>query len=762
MTRARKFTFAFFIAAIACLPFSRNSQAQDPFKDYQPLESQGIVPEDFWKLSTEKFKEDKNTIDKNQQRSERKTKEDFYLRSNFQIDEVLLSGRVLFNDPVSTYLNKIADVLLKDDPGLRKQLRFYAAKVPITNAFTTNNGIVLVNIGLISQMENEAQLAYILAHEIIHFKNQHVINSYIENKRIERTESGYGQTGYEQQVLAKSAYSKELEFEADLQGLKLFLKSDYSINSLNGVFDILQYSYLPFEEVTFEKSFFETENLVFPESYLLEEISPVGTGDDFDDSKSSHPSTSKRREVILEEIEGLPNDGRVEFLVSEVDFYTTRETARFEAVRYYVQSLDYPNAIYNAFLLLRNHPDNKFLEMQVAKALYATCHYKAEGQIADVVIKHQDIEGEMQQLHYFLRELSGRELSILSTSYAWNLQQKHPENAAIRAVANDMLQFAVTEYDLKKSDFFDSPQSEQKAAPNDSLVSSEKTENSAAADSSSQSQYEKINLIKKNKSSDETSVDEAYYKYAFVDLLQYDSFSKQFEKAIDSKPGEVTWEERKAQYRQESRSKKIIKRRGRALDLDKIVIVDPYYKKIDQRKRDAVRLVRSEAKQQEFVRRLNKNADLAGLSIDILDSKSFNSSQVDQFNDYALLNDWANERFSHENIPLSISDREYVKPLIEKYGTKYFAWTGVLNLHVYKVNSGYYFLLSALSPPLFPLALLNLVAPKYETYYFFFLFDIESGEAIMVEREYIREDDRLDVVNSHLYDSFHQIKRDKN
>ena len=41
------------------------------------------------------------------------------------------------------------------------------------NAFATPNGIVVVNSGLIEMLENEAQLAAVVGHEIAHATHEH-------------------------------------------------------------------------------------------------------------------------------------------------------------------------------------------------------------------------------------------------------------------------------------------------------------------------------------------------------------------------------------------------------------------------------------------------------------------------------------------------------------------------------------------------------------------------------------------------------------
>jgi predicted Zn-dependent protease len=126
-----------------------------------------------------------------------------------------LSGKVIFNDPVTIYINKVADYILADEPELRKKLRFYTLKTNTPNAFSTDQGVVLVTTGLIAQLENEAQLGFILCHEIIHYIEKHVRNGYVENKNITKGRGEYSGLSYRSRISQLSKYSKDLEFEAD-------------------------------------------------------------------------------------------------------------------------------------------------------------------------------------------------------------------------------------------------------------------------------------------------------------------------------------------------------------------------------------------------------------------------------------------------------------------------------------------------------------------------------------------------------------------
>ena len=234
--------------------------AQD-FNDYHVLQSQGKVPESFLKSSKQKsYEEIGKTIYSNRSQPYKRKKKEFLLGNNFLIDELLLSGKVLFNDPVGEYVNKVVDTLLKEDPELRKQIEVFVVKSSVVNAFTTSRGTIFINLGLIAKLKNEAQLAFVLSHEIIHFRNKHVMTEFEQSETMRREKGAYRNTTVTEQALAKSMFSRELETEADIQGLKIYLKSKYKVSELKGVFDALQYAHLPYGNVRFDKSFLEANN----------------------------------------------------------------------------------------------------------------------------------------------------------------------------------------------------------------------------------------------------------------------------------------------------------------------------------------------------------------------------------------------------------------------------------------------------------------------------------------------------------------------
>ncbi len=730
----------------------RPAFAQD-FGNYQPLQSSGQIPADFLQLSSEKYEQDKSSISRQEKAFDKRAKRQFYLENSFRVRELLYSGKVLFNDPVGVYVNQVADKLLKHDPEKRKQVRIYVVKSSAVNAFATNSGMIFINLGLIAQLETESQLAFVLAHEFTHYFNKHVVNKYVENQKITKGKKVYQSLSVEEKMLTRSNYSKELETEADLHGLDIFLKSEYSTAQLKGVFDVLQYSYLPFDDVPFRKSFLETKDMTFPASYFLFKVKPIAPPEEEDEAKSTHPSIDKRRTYILERLTGQAGPNKQTYLVSENAFKAARKTARYEIASLYLAGLQYEKAIYHAYLLLQEDPGNPYLEKIVAKSLYGLSHYAAADALDKVHGDFEEVEGQSQQVYHLVHKLKPKELTAVALKYAWNLKQKHPADGELATLSDSLLRTLVFKHCENKLDFATQlPAGGHPSLPV-ALVSTDTT--------TRENKYAKIDL---------TTGDAQFIRYALVENFTDKAFAEAFDKywgekeAASRKPKETRKQE-KARLRQARQLKaqevKRIRKKGAALGIDKIVMVNPWFAKLDQRKKTPVQHVASESAEIALGNQIQENARIAKLDVELLGDYSFQGTDTEKFNDYAFLKSWMNERLRHMDSDVTANNlnNERVQALVAKYGTQYFCWSGLVDVRERKRDAGTVIAYSLLLYPLLPYAIYYAVTPKYNTYYYSLVFDLNTGKPVFTDFQFIDRKGSQDVLNSTMYNTFYQLKK---
>jgi len=547
--------------------------SQIDLENFNGLKSAGDIPKDFSNVTKSKLDSEKKQ-NKGKSKSEQLDNK-LLLKTNYAIDRLLHSGDVIFGDPVTLYVEKIVDEILKDDPKLRSEIRVYTIKSNETNAFSTRQGMLFVTTGLLTQLENEAQLAFVLAHEIAHYMKRHVIESYEENERIIK---GRGEFKYssDSKVQLLSKYSKQKEFEADEIGIDLYLKLDYTKAELNTVFQVLQYSYLPFDDRTFPKTFFNDSSMFIPEEFFPEDILAITGVDDYDDSESSHPNIKKRKEHVEFYLENNgEGNGSKKYIIGKDDFKYIRDLCRFESIELDISQGLPGNAIYSIFLLQKKYPQNYFLDKNLAKAWYKLVKFKNISQFSDITVRAKKVEGESHAIHHLLKDFNKEQLNVVGLKVIYNIDKKYNfSKSEIHNLWLDGIKDFLSNEILDLDEFYDFGYLEALQSFEDSKIKKVETD-SVVVDSlllkdgdvyfdpedETRSKYDRINSKKKNKvkklvakdEDDEFDIEE-FHHYAWVEIINSPFFKKQ----VDSLENVIKIEkkEEEERERQEEEMKK--------------------------------------------------------------------------------------------------------------------------------------------------------------------------------------------------------------
>ncbi len=740
-------------------------QAQQiDFENYQPLKSSGLLPKEVITSSSAKFKKDVEKIsDKASRREKGKTKR-FYLESNFVLDDLMRNGSVLYNDPLGQYVSEVADKLLENDPTLRKRLGFYVIRSSSVNAFATAQGAILVTMGLLSQIENEAQLAFVLAHEITHFRKKHTLDMYLEVDRINRGASRsqiLEQTKLDRNLL-KNSYSRKLELEADKEGLALMLKSGYDLSTLEGTFDVLAYGHLPFDERKFSPSFFENDYLRFPEALTRKEVRAIEPeAEDEDDAESTHPNFSKRRAALLEGI-GQPTDAakRTLFLLPETRFRTMQQIARFEVPLLSLHQESFYRGIYEAWLSLAQYPDNYFLRKTLLKGLYISSKYRNNNNT--YVTPIDSIQGELQGLVHFMEKMTEPDLNVLVVAEAWKLHLQKPKDTETETMLKDALRELFIHHYTDLSGFAtEKPTLEMLLQLPPSAVDTtvvEKKEEEAPKNANNK--LKKVREKKKETKPKEVKLVAGTMRYALAPYLADEKFqeiAKNAREEAEKRKKNIEYyrseEGRDASHNKAAHARK----KGVRLGVDKIVVINPVYLNIDDRFNRGVQFIKSEQSQAAFNDILVENAKKADIKLTILDPEKFKAGDTDKFNDMALLNQWMSEQVDFENLSITPGFRQAeIDAIAQKYGTKYFCWTGVISSR--NAKSLYPLAGLCLGPVAAPFLAYYYAKPDFDCLYFNILYNAETGGFDMVKLENLSHRDNKVLLNMHTYDAFLQMK----
>lgn len=395
---------------------------------FTPIESQGSFPADLKKAA-------------NTPKSDR-------TYSSFLVT-MLQQGRILYGSEMNQYLDNIKEKLLVNYPQLQQDIHVYILETPSVNAYSLQNGIILVTMGMMAQVTNEAELAFVLAHEIAHYSERHGMGDDAKSK----------DKDFVSRYMRNQQFSREQEYAADRVGLTQFFKdSPYSFEILDGIYDVLLYSDLPFDEIPFQRSEVEADFYQFPDNYFLKTVATIADRSNMLDTLLTHPNIEKRRALAKGLIRSFSNEERKTFVQPKEQFTRLRNAARFSCIERYLINHDYDKAIYNIYVMQQTFPNNAYLDRATVTAYYGASKHKGLGKTNVMMESYKDVEGEQQQVNYFLYKMNRNEYSVLALRKAWTAMKKYPEDEYLQGVVKDLVADIFVKNKMRFIDFCDYPQ----------------------------------------------------------------------------------------------------------------------------------------------------------------------------------------------------------------------------------------------------------------------------------------------------------------
>ncbi len=437
----------------------------------------------------------------------------------------------------------------------------------------------------------------------------------------------------------------------------------------------------------------------FPDSLLLENVNPIQSYEE-DQELSTHPGVKKRRETLTEILsKNTEANNKPDYLVGEKEFNSVRELSRFEICKVLVENNSYPAAIYHSFLLSKKYPNHKFLEEIKVKSLYGIGRYSSDynGDTFDELT--DSLQGEIQQVYHFVRELEPTDRRSLAAAHLWDYKIKNPKDEAMEMRANDMLREIAT-LDKRHLDELKGIEKKGKLYT-EGILSNISNDN-------------KVKKILKNKNPREAT-----------------TFS----------------------------SSKMEK--GFKLGLNKVLFVNPAYLKINMtKKKQPIRFIESENRQKDMVKMIDKNAKKVKLKATFMDVNSLGKkSDAEKFNDIIVLEKWMQQKLSNPDGMIPDNNNEAMA-ILKKSKTKHVAFIGTLSLKEKKSIGGYIVnTVLAGSILLTPVGCYNLFKPNNHSLFYTLVIDAQKQDVIMSSYNVMKQKDRDSIVNANLYWMMLQMKR---
>jgi beta-barrel assembly-enhancing protease len=737
-----------FIAILTLITFSGSplfAQETD-FNNFQSLVAAGNIPDDF--LMAPAFGEKINVSKTgNESKKELKSKKADQIEHDYLINNLLLSGYVLFGDQVTNYLNAIKDEILRKNPTLSKDVRIYTMLSNEAASFSTSDGIVLITTGLIAQAQNEAQLAFQICHEMAHYYEGHALEFIDYDATLMDGSNVWFNFRNENLNLSNFHFSKEDELAADEKAMSYFNNTDYSGSAGLNIFDVLLFSYLPFDDIAFPKDYFNDTYYQLPVVYFLDSVTAITANEEDKSKKNAYPYLFERISNIENALPNEETAAQKTFVVSEITFNNVQKICRFQACELYLMEAAYEDAIYQSYLLGVKYGKGNYLDMVMAKALYGLAIYKNEGVAHNGKRNYKKISGESQQLFYLFDKMPAVEINTIALKYCYELYSKNSDNTFLKSMITDLGESLYLKNNLTADDYFtklnlDESGIVQQAPADTAIVVGVKKEDVKIT------KYDKLKLDKSEGKIKAGPANSQYWRNAFASYLDEEKFYSFLVVADTNKlTQEESNEEIKPIYH---------------LGLNKIAVVEPVYVYINERKSFYRDYETEASRKADFTERINSTAAQLDLAITNLNYQDLSNTAVDKYNANAVANRWMNEMLMHKNddVELLCSVSSTLAIHSEIIQTQHFVWMGVAS----KIESESYagekaFLI--VWPGGWFYVIPDLITPNRHAYYCALVVDAATGEGVM---EYVNMN-RLRETNapqlSNIYYIFKQINSSK-
>ncbi|TNE81128.1 MAG: hypothetical protein EP332_05380, partial [Bacteroidetes bacterium] len=400
---------------------------------------EGEMPLDFRQRFKDRYDQNMQETALSQDRSS-KEKRLFITFSTHALDLFISSGKVCYGDPISLYCDSLLGVVLGQRDTLRKNLRVYALRSNEVNAFTTHQGVIVISTGLISRLENEAQLAFILAHEAAHYHYKHSSDGFEFRSELSKDRSSYSD---EDKFLASIQHTKNAEWEADVFAIDILKESPYSAKDVASVFDVLKLAYESVGNHPFP--FSEVEDSSFQIAHLLEQkndrpdVSEVQSEPRMTKEEarkySSHPQLFERKTAFIEEFKSDTTRAS-QVPVRSAKFMSIQRLAEFDALYNYILEEEYLGAWILSNYLLKDSAVQHLAAIKRIKsmALNGLLDYTY---FKNVVLNRKfDEEYPPSQYQVILRKLDDSRLNALVAREVWRLHQSDSEDLIIKNITD--------------------------------------------------------------------------------------------------------------------------------------------------------------------------------------------------------------------------------------------------------------------------------------------------------------------------------------
>lgn len=350
-------------------------------QDYKPIISDMALIEEYKTFLKTNLKQSKSHYP-------RKYKSEFSILYKSRYES--LKSRVdfdyfIFSSSWNKYFNDVLNNIAKANPTFDfSRIHILVSRDEDFNAYSTGEGTIVVNIGLLNKIENESELVFILCHEFSHFLLNHsdsAIYKKLESRNAvafkaqikEINKEKYDQLPKLKKLLREDIYlekqnSREAERQADSLGLLLIKNSDYAESgALNSIQLLMNLKNTPAYTQLNIFEFLKRQPNEIKQSTFIKGGKHVDEEDYLDSSLiKSHPQLEERYQTFKRKL-AADNIGNNE---NSSAFDALKRDCFFEYDEALIKLGHFDQALLYALVQLKNNPESSYFRGVVIYSSY--------------------------------------------------------------------------------------------------------------------------------------------------------------------------------------------------------------------------------------------------------------------------------------------------------------------------------------------------------------------------------------------------------
>jgi predicted Zn-dependent protease len=335
---------------------------------------------------------------------------------------------------VTRYLQQVLKTIL-DSNKIKQKIEIVCTRYAEANAYNMGDNRLYVNIGVLQLLQNEAQLAFLLSHELSHQLLQHVQEKFRDNRTLAADRSvqkeikdirraKYNKLDRSAQFSIRyqylfANYSRAKERAADSMAIVLLRNTRYNILEGASLLELLKESETDQAQIDYNR-YFATQGEPLKKEWLQNSVSSISFGHKRavsfeEDSVKTHPDIPARQEAIRWQAQTGTEGNRENFIVSSGAFDSIKAASRYEIIESYATNKRYAATLYAALRQLEAHPDEPYLIRHAAVAFKNAVTAVKSHTIQD----HVPVEAETNGVAYnqLLRHFDRPSLTELTRMY---------------------------------------------------------------------------------------------------------------------------------------------------------------------------------------------------------------------------------------------------------------------------------------------------------------------------------------------------------